>query len=70
MKQDAIIKAAEIIQEEMDEKKAVVIIAQGEVKATRARLEAIQSLCDHPNGYATSCMGDSGYHCPDCKYSR
>ena len=70
MKQDAIIKAAELIQEDIDEKRAVVIMAQGEVKATYARLEAIQSLCKHPDGYATSCMGDSGYYCPDCKYSR
>ena len=70
MEHDTIIKAADILKKELAEKRDVVTLAKGEVAAVYARLNAIQDLCKHPDGYATSRMGDSGYYCPDCKYSR
>ena len=70
MEHDAIVRAAIILKKELSDKRSLVILAEGEVNAVYARLNAIQDLCKHPSGYATSSMGDSGYFCPDCKYSR
>lgn len=43
---------------------------EGAVGIERAHLNALEQKCRHPNGYQTSCMGETGYHCPDCGYSR
>lgn len=43
---------------------------RAEIESDRARLEYYQNKCGHANGYQTSCMGDLGFHCPDCGYSR
>jgi len=43
--------------------------AQGVVETIRGSIRGLQRECDHPNQYATSCMGDPGTHCPDCGYS-
>ena len=45
-------------------------VLEQELDAERARIKVNQAYCRHPNGYPTSCMGDSGYHCPDCGHSR
>jgi transposase-like protein len=44
--------------------------AQALIAAERALLVAVQRRCKHPDGYETSTMGDSGFRCPDCGYSR
>lgn len=41
----------------------------GLIEIQRGWLRYYQGFCKHPNIYATSCMGDSGTHCPDCGYS-
>lgn len=43
---------------------------KGELTMLTAQLEVYQDICEHPNGYETSCMGETGFYCPDCKYSR
>lgn len=45
-------------------------LATGEIKANAARLEPYYNKCGHPNGYKTSCMGESGFYCPECGYDR
>ncbi len=50
--------------------KLKVAAAQGELAGVYAQRRVFQDMCDHPNGYKTSCMGDTGFHCPDCKHSR
>lgn len=67
---DNIVERAKAAKEAVDEARGVVIIAEGEVDAARAKLRAVQHLCDHPGGYATSCMGETGYYCPDCFYTQ
>ncbi len=44
--------------------------ASAEIEGLRARMKPFQYECEHPNGYETSSMGDRGYYCPDCGYSR
>ena len=67
---DNIVERAKAAKDVVEEARAVVTIAEGEVNAARAKLRAVQQLCDHPGGYATSCMGESGFYCPDCFYTR
>jgi hypothetical protein len=43
-------------------------VYEGDVGIERAHIKKYQAFCKHPNGYRTSCMGDTGYHCPDCDY--
>ena len=40
--------------------------AQGGVELVRTKIRNVQQRCTHPNRYETSCMGDSGWRCPDC----
>lgn len=44
--------------------------AQGRCAVEGGHIAGLQAICKHPEGYATSCMGDPGYHCPDCGLSR
>ena len=67
---DNIVERAKAAKDVVEEARAVVTIAEGEVDAARAKLRAVQQLCDHANGYQTSCMGESGFYCPDCFYTR
>jgi tRNA(Ile2) C34 agmatinyltransferase TiaS len=43
---------------------------EGAVGIERAHIKALQLGCKHPAGYRTSSMGDPGYFCPDCGYTR
>lgn len=47
-----------------------ILDLQGEINVERARIGVLVAKCKHPKGYATSCMGDSGWSCPDCGYAR
>lgn len=40
-----------------------------QIEHIRVEMGALSSECEHPNEYATSCMGDPGTHCPDCGHS-
>jgi hypothetical protein len=40
--------------------------AQGGVDLVRTKIRSVQSRCSHPRRFTTSCMGDTGWHCPDC----
>jgi uncharacterized protein (UPF0147 family) len=39
---------------------------RGEVAAEQARLRALQDICQHPNAFVASHMGERCRHCPDC----
>lgn len=59
-------KAAEIL----EKIRKIKLDAKVKTVGLYAQLEGIQMQCKHPNGFETSCMGDPGYYCPDCGYSR
>jgi hypothetical protein len=40
--------------------------AEGGVELVRTKIRSVQNRCHHPNKYVTSCMGDTGWRCPDC----
>jgi len=42
---------------------------RAKMEFARGQITVYQKMCRHPNQFATSCMGDSGTHCPDCGYS-
>lgn len=42
----------------------------GAVGIERAHISALERKCKHPNGHKISRMGEAGYYCPDCGYSR
>lgn len=42
---------------------------RGEVEVAIAKWRVVIAQCSHPDTYKTSCMGDSGTHCPDCGHS-
>lgn len=50
------------IEELLDEKAQVV----AKIEAQRSLLRGIQQRCPHKDRYVTSCMGDTGWRCPDC----
>ena len=60
----------EALEPEFTAAKLQVAVAQARLAGVYAQRKVFQGLCHHHNGYKTSCMGDSGFHCPDCKYSR
>ena len=62
MDQAAIREAADLAWDE-------VARARGELDVAIARARVVQVQCNHPNIYKTSCMGDNGTHCPDCRYA-
>lgn len=32
-------------------------------------IASLQRICEHPNKFQTSCMGDLGWKCDDCGWS-
>lgn len=58
------------IREQIDAQLRVRNKASSEIQGCNARLRFYQLRCDHPQGYQTSCMGDLGFYCPECGYSR
>jgi hypothetical protein len=40
--------------------------AVGAVELVRTKIRSAQSRCSHPNRFETCCMGETGWHCPDC----
>lgn len=57
------------IRAKIKEHRKVANKANAQIQACYAELKAYQNECNHANGYKTSCMGDSGFDCPDCGYS-
>ena len=51
---------------ELERARDVLAEAEGGVELVRTKIRSVQRLCSHPNRYETSCMGDTGWHCPDC----
>ncbi len=46
-------------------------VAIAKIDSLYAQLQPFERACHpHPNGYETSAMGDRGFYCPDCGYSR
>lgn len=58
------------IREEIKRQGRIRDRATAEIHAQHARLVPYQDQCQHPNGYETSCMGDSGFRCEECGYER
>jgi hypothetical protein len=55
--------------EEIKEARIARDYAEADLKAAIARRNALQNMCDHPNKFETSCMGEMGWSCPDCDWS-
>lgn len=55
---------------ELEAARDVLADAEGGVELVRTKIRSVQSRCSHPNKFETSCMGDTGWHCPDCGDSR
>lgn len=51
---------------ELETARDVLADAEGGVELVRTKIRSVRSRCPHPNRYETSCMGDTGWHCPDC----
>lgn len=51
---------------ELERARDVLAEAEGGVELVRTKMRSVQNRCGHPKRYATSCMGDTGWHCPDC----
>ena len=51
---------------ELEVARDVLAEAQGGVDLVRTKIRSVQGRCPHPNRFETSCMGDTGWHCPDC----
>jgi hypothetical protein len=51
---------------ELEAARDVLAEAEGGVELVRTKMRSVRSRCSHPNRYETSCMGDTGWHCPDC----
>lgn len=58
-----------LIRKRMKEHQKARNKAEAQIKACYTELRAYEFECNHANGYKTSCMGDSGFTCPDCGYS-
>lgn len=67
MNQDEIRAKREEAEAQLKRAKLDYALATGAPKGVLAMLETI---CRHPRGYETSCMGDRGFRCPDCGYVR
>jgi hypothetical protein len=57
------------IRTEIDKHVRIKERASAAIEGQRALLKFYQARCGHPNGYKTSSMGDTGFHCPDCDYT-
>jgi len=44
----------------------VLAEARAGVELVRTKIRSVQERCRHPDKFETSCMGDKGWHCPDC----
>lgn len=55
---------------ELEDAHDVLADAEGGVELVRTKIRSVQSRCSHPNKFETSCMGYTGWHCPDCGDSR
>jgi tRNA(Ile2) C34 agmatinyltransferase TiaS len=55
---------------ELEAARDVLADAEGGVELVRTKIRSVQSRCSHPNKFETSCMGDTGWRCPDCGDSR
>jgi len=51
---------------ELEHARDVLADAQGGVELVVTKIRSVQSRCSHPNKFETSCMGDTGWRCPDC----
>lgn len=60
MNQEEIAESARLAWQEVER-------CKGEVEVALARARVIMALCEHPNQYRTSHMGESGTYCPDCR---
>lgn len=58
------------IKTEYVERKDKISELRGAIEVERAYIKVLQMRCKHPDRYATSFMGESGSHCPDCGDSR
>jgi len=51
---------------ELERARDVLAEAEGKVDLVRTKIRSVRNRCPHPNRFATSCMGDTGWRCPDC----
>lgn len=62
MEQEEIRKRANAAQQE-------IVEARGAVEVAIAKMRVVYALCNHPDQYQVSHMGETGYYCPDCQRS-